>query len=174
MSTPFEFDQKAAVEAILYLAEKSQDSTFHRISKLLYFADRRHLAQYGRFICGDSYIAMKHGPVPSGVYDMLKAERHGSGYLYFPEAERAFEVHSKHYVRPLRAPDLEWLSDSDIECLDDALERYDPCTFGELTALSHDDAWDSADDNDFISLDAVIDSIGNPDGLSKHLANPQP
>jgi uncharacterized phage-associated protein len=39
----------------------------------MYFADRKHLEKYGRFICGDSYVAMKHGPVPSEIYDILKA-----------------------------------------------------------------------------------------------------
>jgi hypothetical protein len=33
----------------------------------MYFADKAHLEQYGRFICGDSYVAMK--PVPIGTYE---------------------------------------------------------------------------------------------------------
>lgn len=65
----FHFDPEKAVEVILYVASRVRDSGFHRVSKILYFADRDHLAMYGRFICGDSYVAMKNGPVPSGAYD---------------------------------------------------------------------------------------------------------
>ena len=65
MLKPFEFNEKVALEVILYIANKSQKPTFHHIAKLLYFADKSHLCQYGRFICGDNYIAMKNGPVPS-------------------------------------------------------------------------------------------------------------
>lgn len=75
---------------------------------------------------------------------------------------------------PLRAPDLEWLSDSDIECLTAAIEAYDNLSFHELTALSHDDAWQSADHDDFISLEAIVRSIGNPHQLLEHLKNPHP
>jgi uncharacterized phage-associated protein len=70
---PFEFNLDKGIEAILYIAQKVDDPTFHRISKIMYFADRKHLEKYGRFICGDSYVAMKHGPVPSEIYDILKA-----------------------------------------------------------------------------------------------------
>lgn len=173
MINPFEFDAKVAVEAILFVANKSQDPTFHHIVKLLYFADRLHLRRYGRLICGDEYVAMKHGPVPSGVYDMLKAMRDGHEETRFPELNDAFQVKG-YTVIPLRAPDLEWLSDSDIECLTEAIEDYDNLSFNDLTTLSHDDAWQSADQDDFISLEALAHSVGNPNQLLEHLKNPHP
>jgi uncharacterized phage-associated protein len=173
MINPFEFDTKVAVEAILLLANKSQDPTFHHIVKLLYFADRLHLQRYGRLICGDDYVAMKHGPVPSGIYDMLKAIRDGHEAARFPELSAAFQVKG-YTVIPLRNPDLEWLSDSDIECLTEAIDAYDTLSFHDLTALSHDEAWQSADPDDFISLEAIVRSVGNPNQLLKHLKNLHP
>src|SRR5688572_4207008 len=92
MLAPFTFNEKAAVETILYIASRSKEPTYHRIAKLLYFADLLHLERYGRFICGDRYIAMKHGPVPSGVYAMMKAAEGGVSYYSFPAAENAFVV----------------------------------------------------------------------------------
>ena len=56
------FDQ-AALAAVLYVAHRLPHSTLHTLSKVLYFADRKHLERYGRFIFGDTYIAMKFGPV---------------------------------------------------------------------------------------------------------------
>lgn len=168
------FNEKTALEVILYLAQKSSDPTFHHISKLLYFADRLHLERYGRFICGDRYIAMKNGPVPSGVYNMLKNAKTGVQYFCFPEAEGAFDVVGEYTVRALRAPDMGRFSDSDIECLDEALRQYDRYSFGRLTQLSHDAAWSAADENDTIPIEAIVRSLGDPDGLLEHLANPHP
>ncbi len=173
MINPFEFDAKVAVEAILLLADKSQDPTFHDIAKLLYLADRLHLQRYGRLICGDDYVAMKHGPVASGIYDMLKAIRYGHSLHHFPELKDAFQVNG-YTVIPLRSPDLEWLSDSDVECLTEAIDVYDHLSFNQLTELSHDDAWQSADQDDFISLEAIVRSVGNSNQLLEHLKDPHP
>lgn len=174
MLKPFTFNEKVAVEAILYIATHSQDPTFHHIAKLFYFADLCHLERYGRFICGDRYIAMKHGPVPSGVYDMLKAARNGEDYLHFQNLQVAFRVEGNHHVVALREPNVEWLSDSEIECLDEAISKYDRFDFGQLCRESHDAAWLSANDNDEISLEAIINRIGNPTGLLEHLQDPHP
>lgn len=66
------FDREKALEVILYIANNLDGATFHSISKMLYLSDKLHLQEYGRLICGDRYIAMEYGPVPSAIYDMLK------------------------------------------------------------------------------------------------------
>ena len=170
----FRFNPQGAVEAVLYIAHRSKDPTIHHISKLLYFADRQHLERYGRFIFGDTYIAMRDGPVPSGVYDMLKDARGDTGLCRYPEAAGAFTVINGYHVEPRRVPDLEWLSDSDIECIDEALEQYDDKSYNELTDLSHDDAFYAADRNNAISVEGIVESLGNPDGLLSHLMEPSP
>jgi hypothetical protein len=58
------FDRDKALEVILFIAEKLGAPTLLIISKILYLADKRHLQDYGRLICGDRYIAMEFGPVP--------------------------------------------------------------------------------------------------------------
>lgn len=174
MIAPFDFDPQVAVETIVYIAQHSSLPTFHKIAKILYFADRLHLKRYGRFISGDSYIAMQHGPVPSHTYDMLKSVRNSYQYIHFPEIANAFCVEGKYLVVPQREANLKWLSDSEIECLNDSIQQVDHCTFGQLTHMSHDAAWSSADDNEEISIEAIVKSIGNPPGLLEHLTNPYP
>lgn len=174
MLPQFKFDERVAVETILYILSKTKDPTFHHISKLLYFADLCHLKRYGRFICGDRYIAMQNGPVPSGVYDMLKDQRDSLEYLRFPIAEQAFRLVGNYTVKALRQPDLDWLSESEIECLDEAIAKYDHLGFEALTQLSHQGAWESADLNDSIRLEAIVEQIGNPPGLLEYLADPNP
>ena len=122
-----DFDKDAALAAVSsMLLQKWQRPTFHTISKVLYFADKRHLEHYGRFISGDNYVAMKHGPVPSVTYDILKAVRN-CGHPAFDAAlleefSRAMDIKSNYHVVPRIEPKLEFLSESDVECLDYAIE----------------------------------------------------
>ncbi|MBP0020504.1 MAG: SocA family protein [Cyanobacteria bacterium SBLK] len=109
MKHPFIFNAEKGIEAILYIIKHGTEPTFLHISKVMYFADRKHLEKYGRFICGDRYIAMKNGPVPSGVYDLLKNVRDANkSYLYslgpeiFEIANSAFHVGFSYRVKPCR------------------------------------------------------------------------
>ena len=72
-----QFDKTKALNALLYVANRVQRKDFHKIFKIVYFADRQHLAEWGRPITGDTYIAMDAGPVPSRMYDMMKIVRGG-------------------------------------------------------------------------------------------------
>lgn len=105
---------------------------------------------------------------------MLKDQREDISYLRFPIAEGAFEVIGNHEVRALRPPDLEWLSESHTECLDEALEKYDHLDFATLLRLSHQGVWQSADLNDSISLEAILRQLGNPTDLIEYLLDPHP
>lgn len=176
MSRPitFKFDPAKALEVLLYIATRVADPGFHRVSKILYFADREHLARYGRFICGDSYVAMKHGPVPSGSYDILKHVRGDGLPCPVPGAQAAFRVDDGKLIVPLRESRLECLSASDRECLDAAIANYGKLSFSRLTQLSHDQAWDSADENEFIAVEQIVATLPDADELLRHLADPYP
>ena len=165
------FDSRKALEALLYLTEKAPQPSFHSVSKLFYFADKLHLQRYGRLISGDSYIAMKHGPVPSAIYDMMKAP---TGRVSLPNSDEivgSLEVRNKWYLVALREPSLDLLSASEVECLQESVDSFGSLTFGQLTAKSHDAAWDSADQNNRISLDAIVSTLPNADELMDYLAS---
>ena len=69
MTTPV-FNPEKSLQAVLYVANRLERKDFHKIFKVLYFADREHLTKYGRPITGDTYVAMEYGPVPSMIYDI--------------------------------------------------------------------------------------------------------
>jgi uncharacterized phage-associated protein len=160
MVTRFRFDLRKAIEVLLYIAEKCPDT--YTALKVLYFADKEHLEKHGRFICGDTYIAMSAGPVPSGAYDIVKFARGDGFWRADPHIREAMAVEDYYSIVPKREPDLSFLSESDIECLDASIEEYGHLSFGELKRLSHDAAFETADRNDEISLDAIAKSL--PDG----------
>ncbi|OQY56473.1 MAG: hypothetical protein B6247_03550 [Candidatus Parabeggiatoa sp. nov. 2] len=176
MRHPFVFKTEKSVEAILYIAQNVEQPTFHRISKMMYFADKVHLEKYGRFICGDSYVAMKHGPVPSCTYDILKVAS-GDGFALMSDvnpAKKAFIVVDKFLVKPLRAAQLDYFSESDLECLDNALKNYGHLSFGQLTDLSHDKAWQAVDENDHIDIEQIVATLTNTENLLDLLREPCP
>jgi len=167
------FNAQKAVEAMLYISAKIKNPTLHSISKVLYFADKKHLECYGRFIAGDEYIAMKHGPVPSASYDILKSAR-GDGVRHRTIAQTAFSVTETHKVKPQRQAQLHVLSESEQESLDYAILHYGNLSFKKLTDLSHDAAWHAADDNDLISIESIAATLPEHDALLRHLQDPYP
>ncbi len=128
----FRFNQTKAIETILYLAQKVSDSDIYGICKLLYLVDKTSLEKYGRFIFGESYYAMKEGPTPSNVYDLLKQPAKAPIYGLKVEGNQ---------VIPLRNPDLDCLSESDIECLDQIIGIYGAVPNWLRARDAHDDAW---------------------------------
>lgn len=135
-------DAEKALEVIVYLSH-STNNLFNLV-KTFYYADKLHVEKYGRLITGDNYIAMEDGPVPSGAYDLVKAIR-GDKFRFDSKIieahpENALEVkveNSKTYVSPLRPANLDLLSESDIECLDEAIRIYAKMNPSKLWDLVH-------------------------------------
>lgn len=178
------FSPTAAVEAVLYIASRQGGrASFHEILKLRYFADRLHLSRYGRIASGDSYAAMKFGPVGSRTYDLLKAAKPGAESDWtnpaFVEATKgAFEVETDgSTVRALREANRELLSPAEMECLDEAIQQYGGMSFKERTALSHDSAWqeafDTAQESNIgaasMKLESIAKTLPNAEEVLEHL-----
>jgi len=120
-------DYRKIVQAVAYLASKSGEGGLNRLHafKLLFLADRDHLRRCGSSITGDSYHAMKYGPVPVSAEHLLKS-RHA------PEADRKYA--SEHLQQKLvgknkamlycKNLDADQLSKSDLESLDVAWRVY--------------------------------------------------
>lgn len=180
MKHPFDFNLEKGTESILYIIENGTQPTFHHVSKVLYFADKEHLERYGRFICGDSYIAMKNGPVPSGIYDLLKLVRGDLSPVFYPPQEtvdklhQAFSILGRYGIISLRKADREMFSKSDMECLNNSVRKYGNLSSSQLTELSHDRAWESADQNDLMEIDHIVATFDNPEDLFSHLQDPHP
>ncbi|HCC85711.1 MAG TPA: hypothetical protein DEQ06_03790, partial [Porphyromonadaceae bacterium] len=68
--------------AFLYILNKQRYIDQFHAFKILYFADREHLAKYGRRIIHDTFYAMENGPVPSNLYDTVKFK---NGHLEKPQ-----------------------------------------------------------------------------------------
>ena len=155
-----QFDKVKTLNALLYVANRVQHKDFHKIFKVIYFADRQHLADWGRPITGDTYIAMEAGPVPSRLYDMLKIVR-GDSYVSDTEGlGKYFQVENWMYVRPLVDADLNKLSANEQEALSDAIAKYASLSYDEIKEKSHDVAWCSTARDFAINWDSIAREAG--------------
>ncbi|HHG84215.1 MAG TPA: DUF4065 domain-containing protein [Bacteroidetes bacterium] len=147
-----QFDRERLVNTLLYLANKKPRIGFHKMFKILYFADQKHLAKYGRTIIGDRYIAMQNGPVPSRTYDILKAVK--QPWLEVTEENYFLSkiIVEKHHISARIDADLDYLAESEVECLNKSFDENHALSYNNLTNKSHGYAWTRADMNNRISL----------------------
>jgi len=163
----------AAVCAVLSKSMRDGHAvTQYDIVKTLFLADRDHLNRFGRPITFDNYIAMKHGPVASFAYDLLKSSdkfalEYGmappwvANQLPPPSTAMQFTI----VADAVRQEWLEELSDSDIEALEESLVIVKRLGFAQLRKLTHEDAsyenaWDDESDRKSfpMSLGLMFDS----------------
>ncbi len=169
----FEFiiDKDKAVHAALYVLQRVGRADYHKVFKILYFAEKFHLKSYGRPLTGDSYQAMPYGPVPSFLYDVFKAAEKGvSPFGEATERSGAFAVSrdgKTPIVRALMEPDKDELSESDLEALDLSIGENGGLKFDELVKKSHDSAWDKAEKNEDIEMSYL--DIAEAAGTSKEM-----
>lgn len=139
--------------ATLYVLSKCGCIDYYHLFKILYFADRNHYAKYGRRIVADTFCALPDGPVPSRLYDAVKAAIRQKG---LPITSDLWEIanaigqesgSADYYLYAKEQPDNDELSASDIEMLDEAIKAYVGMRYGELRETSHDAAWQKAFQN---------------------------
>ena len=176
MTTPV-FNLEKSLQVVLYVANNLQRKDFHKIFKVIYFADREHLSKYGRPITGDTYIAMKDGPVPSKIDDIFKAVRGDSFFALNENIHKfaeLFSVHDWYFIIPKQKANLDYLSQSDIEELDNSINKYGSMSWDEIREKSHDFAWRVTPDNTQISLDNIMRETGEEENyiayIGEHIA----
>ena len=144
----------------------------HKLCKILYFADQKHLSLYGRSITGDTYIAMQFGPVPSYIDDILKAIRGDSFFSSTEEAKALKNIinfENRYIIKGLKPADMEELSESDIECLDYAIELCKDKSFNELTRFSHGLAWSNTRPDRSISVKDILREAGDEEAYVEYI-----
>ena len=163
------FDEKKAINAVLYIAKKLVRKDFHKIFKILYFADREHLMTYGRTITGDEYIAMNDGPVPSNIYDIFKAVRGTSFFKDDGTFSHYFHVTDWDIINPKKDADTTELSKTDLQFLDKCIEKYGNMSWDEIREKSHDYAWRNTTSNRPIHFENIVLEAGGDDEYIDYL-----
>jgi uncharacterized phage-associated protein len=160
MPMKFPFYETKAVEALAFIAAVRPGLTPLYISKVLFYAEKWHLNRYGRPIIADTYIAMPKGPVPSSVKNFID---HNWEWLdkpkSFDEAVSIDRSDGLARLRPgTREPDLSLLSQTDMDCLQEAIEFCADLSPDELSQRTHaEQAWLLAGANAPMDYELFID-----------------
>jgi uncharacterized phage-associated protein len=152
MAVEFTFDWERAVASVVFLAAQPiPDLSKGKVCKLIFLGDKHHLVRHGRPVTGDRICAMKDGPVPSNILDMLNR------FLEHPEDPnvqmlRQHITIDRRYVHPHFQAERfglgEFLSESDLDSLRATVAHFGDKTFSELRAITHEmgaykKAWDA-------------------------------
>ena len=111
--------------------------------KTLFLADRAHLNEWGRPVTYDNYFAMLHGPVPSLAYNLLKGNEKAmrDHHLRGVPWESLWHINTINHFFPadVELNPQDFLSESDIEALDNSLRVVQALGFSQIRRLTHED-----------------------------------
>ena len=144
MKTKDEIDKIKA--SLLYILVQFPDGIdFIKLFKIMYFAEKEHLINYGRSITRDSFHALKHGPVPSFTYKAIQVTQ---GKIKenqdLNEVAMSIIISGDKIFAKTNA-DKDELSISDMRCLDNAINKCKSIDSYTLSDISHEDsAWKDA------------------------------
>lgn len=127
------------LETLVYLMTRHPGITQYQIVKSVFFGDRKHLNEVGRPVTFDNYVAMKKGPVPSLILDLLKP---GANFFSIFKADPPWGTKTRgraHEFRATRGVRQGVLSRTDLEALDYGLKMVLARTEDELEVLLHND-----------------------------------
>lgn len=159
-----EYDIQKLRAVLLYLLNKTGPIDIFHLFKILYFADREHMAKYGRRIMTDNFCAMENGPVPTILYDIIKSKTkkrflhsYNNKYNDISDSFEPAKDDASYFINSDLIADASYLSTSDKECLDRSFDENINLSFSELKHKSHDDSWDE---------------VWNKNGKRSNLMNP--
>jgi len=127
-------EEKTTQAAARFLRAKGGRMPYISLLKLLYFADRRALAELGRPISHDLFVSMPHGPVLSRTLDLITAEPDRGPASYW----RQYISEPENYdVRLLRDAPNDQLSQAEEAILDAVFREVGHLSRWQLVERSH-------------------------------------
>lgn len=178
------FDRQTLIEAVLYILNATKGIDFYHMFKILYFAEQKHLVKWGTRITAEDFHAYDYGPVPFNLYGAVKAKRSeaiGAGQAtltlpnMFNDAISFAGEDAPNVLLAKRDANLDYLSESDIQCLDESIKENAHLTFNQLKEKSHDCAWREAYDNkamkgDLMSSLSIARAAGANDDMIEYIS----
>ena len=134
---------------VLYILKKLPEGVdYIHLFKMMYFAQQEHLVVYGRPIIDDTFVARKHGPVPTLTYKVLHCvegkQQPVTDDLDDFISSVTIGIKDGHQVLQVKGnatPDMDEFSVSDLKVLDKWIDRCKDVASFDLADLSHDKAW---------------------------------
>ncbi|MCR4561427.1 MAG: SocA family protein [Bacteroidales bacterium] len=145
-------DQISKIQAVVaYILKKvPQGLDYIHLFKIMYFAQQEHLVVWGLPIMDDSFVARRHGAVPTLTYKVIKSVECGrdvSDDLKDFYNSISVTTDNQHQLIKLANGanyDMDELSVSNSEILDKWIANCMDINSYKLSDRSHDKAWTQA------------------------------
>ena len=148
------------VEALVYAARRLKGKGHYWPTKVQYFADKRHLARYGRTLYGETHVAMPYGPVPQAAFNASRALAEDELITEFPlDVVRTALRREGEQLVALRDADMALLGAEERESLEWAIRYVQDMNFEQLRTASHDAAWQKTAANAPIAWHDIIATL---------------
>jgi len=156
----YRVNHRKAIEAIVWLATEKPGIDIYHIAKVLFYAEKQHINRYARPIIGDTYKSGDAGPFPSVIRDLIYRNEQFLSLEIIQQLDRAIITEKTPYPtpKPLRESDIDYFSETDIECLTESLNKYGDMSFEDLKQLTHEEkSYYGTDPNKDINYALMID-----------------
>ena len=131
------FSIKKSLQVLYYLQSRSGISDKLSLLKLIFFADRYHIRNYGIPMLQDDYCAMTLGPVCSKTYGLIKKGLYYDGLTNEGKAFVDGNLFCNGDIVSVKDTGSEQLSASDLEALDFSIANFARFTPYQLSEITH-------------------------------------
>lgn len=164
-----EYNTQKIKEVILYILQKTGSISYYMLMKLLYIAEREHLAKWGNMITASEFYAYKHGPVPTRIYYAICNEKSEKDNFL----SDIIDTIGDYDVKALRSPNMDYLSKSDIESLDHSISDNKDKDYSVIEQSVHDEFYKQAfarkGKDRRMSIDEIARSGGADDNMLSYI-----
>lgn len=132
------FELKKTTQALNYFAVR-EGGKINRMKavKLLFFADRYNLRNYGLPISKDDYKAMEHGPVPSNAKNITELNDEFLDKETYDYVTKFISAEDKYHYKSVADVDLDELSKKDMETLKLIYDKFGSLDKFAIRDLTH-------------------------------------
>lgn len=163
MRASYRFSTEKAYAAIHWMVSRGVDVDLHAALKACYFADKSHLNEHLQPIFGATYRAMKYGPVPVEIYEMMR----GEGLWLWEVKQLATPWRMNGYQLQAVAnnePDMSAFAESEIDHFERGFATSTGMNFTARTAATHGRDWQAANGG-FMRYEDMVDESPNRDEI---------
>lgn len=120
---------------------------YYTLFKILFFAEKKHLMRYGDNFFNDTFHALPYGPAPTRFYDEIKVVKtlKNISKKYLSDDIKVegnqLELIDKESINE------DYISESEVECIIEAIEENKNLVFNDLKRKSHGLAWEKRKGN---------------------------
>jgi hypothetical protein len=148
----FHYENKKALHVMLFLLHSvGGTSDISRFFRLLYLADGRHLGRYGLSISGDSYLALKDGPAPRNIMELLRMIESNPAEVIKQRSRPPIEIIDLHKIAALTPYNSALLAPSEVKCMYETVSECKANDAETLASKTSGMAWQQAGANGEIS-----------------------